>query len=379
MVLRSSALRVMTAGILAAAVCWATGATAAEPDNDAAPKKNTAQTWLHRLGKFRVPDDNERNHPDVRAAFRELTDAASHSTVRILCDGVQSALGAIVRADGLIVSKASELTEHVECYLADGRRMDAQIVARDPATDLALLKIPATDLPVVQWSNDDLPRVGSLLATAGLDGTPASIGVVSAAAHAVPQPRPVLGVLLENSPKGPRIERIVARSPAAKAGLQVGDVVLRIEEKKLTDRDELIAAIESHEAGEQVKLAVLRNRESLTISAVLADLSHVGNPEQAELMDSLGGPLSKRRFGFPSVVQHDSVIRPRDCGGPVVGLDGKVVGINIARASRVASYAIPASTVRPALDKLFEKYASLTHEKTDLAPVSIAPETNGSR
>jgi len=45
----------------------------------------------------------------------------------------------------------------------------------------------------------------------------------------------------------------------------------------------------------------------------------------------MGSELSKRRTGFPHILQHDSVVKPRECGGPVVDLDGKVIGINICR------------------------------------------------
>src|SRR5262249_53128260 len=55
--------------------------------------------------------------------------------------------------------------------------------------------------------------------------------------------------------------------------------------------------------------------------------------------------LSGRRRGFPTVLQHDTVLRPSDCGGPLVGLDGNVIGVNIARAGRTARYAIPAEDV----------------------------------
>ena len=61
--------------------------------------------------------------------------------------------------------------------------------------------------------------------------------------------------------------------------------------------------------------------------------------------------LSGRRSGFPAL-QHDTVLHPDQCGGPLVNLDGKVVGINIARASRVASYAIPADVVVPLIQEL---------------------------
>jgi serine protease Do len=69
-------------------------------------------------------------------------------------------------------------------------------------------------------------------------------------------------------------------------------------------------------------------------------------------MNLLGGPLSDRRTDFASALQHDSVLLPSQCGGPLVGLDGKVAGINVARAGRVESYAIPAATVGPLLAEL---------------------------
>jgi hypothetical protein len=46
------------------------------------------------------------------------------------------------------------------------------------------------------------------------------------------------------------------------------------------------------------------------------------------------------------------VLRPADCGGPLLDLDGKMVGINIARAGRVNSYAIPTAAIKPLLEEL---------------------------
>ena len=54
-----------------------------------------------------------------------------------------------------------------------------------------------------------------------------------------------------------------------------------------------------------------------------------------------GGPFSDRRWGFSKVIPHDLGIAPTECGGPLVDLDGHCVGVNIARALRVASYALP--------------------------------------
>ena len=55
--------------------------------------------------------------------------------------------------------------------------------------------------------------------------------------------------------------------------------------------------------------------------------------------------MSSRRGGFESVLQHDTVLRPEQCGGPILNTKGQAIGINIARATRVASYALPASVI----------------------------------
>ena len=59
----------------------------------------------------------------------------------------------------------------------------------------------------------------------------------------------------------------------------------------------------------------------------------------------MSGPRSKKREGFPFVLQHDTEVPPIACGGPLVDLEGKVVGVNIARSGRVESMAIPTATI----------------------------------
>ena len=69
-------------------------------------------------------------------------------------------------------------------------------------------------------------------------------------------------------------------------------------------------------------------------------------------MNQMGNTLSRRRDGFDAVFQHDATIEPEQCGGPLVDLDGRLIGINIARAGRVESYALPLAEVVAALARL---------------------------
>ncbi len=77
--------------------------------------------------------------------------------------------------------------------------------------------------------------------------------------------------------------------------------------------------------------------------------------EYALMMESdsdvrVNGPRNARLSGFDNVIQHDSVLDPDECGGPVLDSSGRVVGINIARAGRVVSYSIPSSLILAELE-----------------------------
>ena len=89
----------------------------------------------------------------------------------------------------------------------------------------------------------------------------------------------------------------------------------------------------------------------------------------------MGTKLSMRRGGFPTILQHDSGVRPEDCGGPLVDLDGKAIGINIARAGRTETYAIPSDDIEKLLPKF--KSGELAIPKEDVA--KIAPPPNAFR
>jgi serine protease Do len=302
----------------------------------------------------------------VKAAFREVAAQPAKSTVRIYGDHYQTALGVVVDPSGYIVTKASELKGKIECQVAGGKKQQATIVGRDADLDLALLKIDATDLPVVAWSEGDPPPVGSWLVSPGIEGKPVGVGILSVSPRRIRHPPGALGVKLDAEQPGATIEHIFPQSAAEKAGLKVGDVILKINGKDIPSFEVLSKTIQEYHAGDKVDLVIRRGDKESTLSVVLGvyaqTFSH-GN-DRAEFQNSLGGDLSERRAGFPLAIQHDSMLRPSDCGGPIVDLDGKAVGLNIARAGRVESFALPATVVREAVKKLLE-----THQTSAAAAV----------
>ena len=296
---------------------------------------------------------SERNTSLVKRAFRDAIREVSRSTVHVMSDGRRVALGAIVTDEGHVLTKASELDQPLRCQLFEGRIVDATLVAVDEQWDLALLRLEGDrEVTAVQWSESESPPVGSWLATTGLQTLPISIGVVSVAEREIERRRPALGVVLEDSTRGPRVHRVLENSAAAQAGLRINDVVTHLDGEPMSDRDALIDAIRLRRPGGRVKLSVLRGDETLEIDAELGEWTQLVHGDRANFQDNLGGQLSNRRSGFPSALQHDTVLRPNQCGGPLVGLDGSVVGLNIARASRIGSYAIPASEIPAILEGL---------------------------
>ncbi len=75
-------------------------------------------------------------------AFREANAAVRESVVQVRVGNETAALVAVVDADGLVLTKASEVPDGVRCRLADGRVLAALVVGIDQACDLALLRLP---------------------------------------------------------------------------------------------------------------------------------------------------------------------------------------------------------------------------------------------
>ena len=194
----------------------------------------------------------------------------------------------------------------------------------------------------------DWTTVGRLLASADPLWVLA-VGVVSVKPRRINAPSGVLGILVGQSDKGPRVDQVLDGTSAARAGLRVNDVVLRINNRDVTTREALIDLVGGYRPGDRVHLRVRRGDEVLDISTTLGNRTV---SSRRDFQNRLGGELSERRGGFQQAFQHDTVLRPRECGGPVVDLDGRVVGVNIARAERVASYAIPTPVVLDVLGKL---------------------------
>lgn len=327
-----------------------------------------------RLPGADAPSPDGRNSPQVIAAFKTVVADPARSTVRILGNGKEVALGTIVGSDGWIITKASQLRGRTIVRLPSGKEYPAKLVGLQDPYDLALLKIEATGLRTVAWRPSKEVPVGSWLATTGTSSDPLAVGVVSVATRSVSgrDMPPVtnnsgfLGVQLEPGDKGVKIMLVNPGSAAAKAGLKAGDIIQAIDGKVIDDPESLINLIQRTKPGQQVVIKYDRDGKEMEARATLDKRPTDG---RSDFQNRLGSELSDRRGGFPTVLQHDTVVRPNDCGGPLVDLDGKAIGVNIARAGRTESYAVPSEVVQSLLaDMKAGKYPPPADTVTTLSP-----------
>lgn len=348
---------------------WATQLSADEPAPAPTAKTPSAtkadegrrrleQAFAHQLDMLRdqqarkpVPP-HARNHDAILEAFRDSVLPVRAGTVTVLDGDEQVALGTVVDREGLVLTKASELRGTPAIRLADGTRHAAEVVAVSEDHDLALLKIERTDLQPVPWATVE-PAVGSLLATAGSGKRPVAVGVVSVASRPI-RSRVVLGVELRPAADMAIVDKVMPGSTAEKMGLRPDDVVTRVGDREIGVPRDLVEILRGRQPGETVEMAIRRGEETIAMMARLEADGGLPPRRQGRLdrQNILAGDMSSRRGNFPEALQHDTVLKPKDCGGPLVNLDGEVVGINISRAGRIESYALTPALVRPVLEAM---------------------------
>ncbi len=293
---------------------------------------------------------HQRTDPTMLKTFELAVGSHWKSTVQVMADRHQLALGLVVDRAGWVVTKASQLTdESLECRCFDGRRTPAELVRVHEELDIALLKLERQDLPPVVWHPENSASVGAWLATVSTSKTPVALGVVGVGPRTIPAARAVLGVSLGDAEEGAMVSMVIPGGGAYRAGIEEGDVIISINGAYLRDKDALLQKIAELRAGQRVVVGVNRERHQLTLAAQLMDIStNLFDPTEMEV----NGSVSARSTGFSRVFQHDTVLAPHQCGGPLVDSRGRVVGLNIARAGRVNSYALPLDVAVPAIREM---------------------------
>ena len=288
-----------------------------------------------------------KNADRVKETFHDVLEGASNATVEVIDAGTVVAFGTIVD-DHLILTKASQLRgRNLRCRYRNTTSFSVTVVSELKSHDLALLKSSRV-LPRVRLDSVEITEPGSLLASSGLNVWPLAIGVVSCEPTKVPS-EGKLGIQMKGD--APRVSGLIGGSGAEKAGIKLNDLVTAVNGRPIVKASELIETVRKGYPGDILRLTIDRQAVLHEYAVELMRYSEF-DEALADFEDFIGGSLSERRTGFENVIQHDTAIRPLHCGGPVVDIQGRFVGINIARAARTSSYLLPAREVQSALETL---------------------------
>lgn len=198
--------------------------------------------------------------PEVYQRFFGLPEGRSREYTR---RGLGS--GIVVSEDGYILTNnhVVEGTDEITIRLIDGEEVEAEIIGRDPQTDIAVLKVEYDDLQPITLGNSDNAKVGSF-------------------------------VLAIGSPLDENLAHTVSYGIVSARGRNIG---------------------------------LIRNEEGM--------------------------------LGYEDFIQTDAAINPGNSGGALIDMNGELVGVNSAIASRSGGndgigFAIPVNLAKRIMDDLIE-------------------------
>jgi serine protease Do len=312
-----------------------------------APAWQSLESGLRTTG-----DETMKAFEPVRAVLQ--------SSSAVIYDGRDEvAYGVVISADGLILTKASEIAGKEKLgATVDTTRYECQVLAVDEKWDVALIKIPADGLTPVRYAPGANLTQGSWVVANGATSRlqrRALAGIVSAKTREIPpEGGGVLGIALKPGLKEAVVDQVPEKSGAAEAGIQPGDVIVAIRGKKIGGPMDLAELVKTLKVGEMVPVTYRRKGAEKTVDVRVSERA-VLFKGPASRNDQMSGRVSSRRGAFPRAFQHDILGASDSMGGPVLNLDGKCVGMNIARADRAETYAIPSEDVQEIAKRLLAK------------------------
>ncbi len=296
----------------------------------------------------------------VVAAFEPQRQVLQQSSAVILNGRTGVAYGVVISGNGHILTKASELEGVREISVTIDRTQykNARILASDANWDVALLKVDASGLvPVTYAPASEVPQGTWVVANGASSRTArrALPGIVSAKIREIPAAGgAALGVVLTTSDGAVEIDQLADKSGAREAGLEKGDVILAVDGTEVKEVEDLVELLKDRKAGSMVEITYRRDGETFTARARLSAREEMFD-DQMSRNDMMSGEFSKRRSGFPRILQHDILANKTIMGGPLLDLDGRCLGMNIARANRAETFAIPVEDLKVLAARLMEE------------------------
>lgn len=233
---------------------------------------------------------------------------------------------------------------------------EVKIVHIDKKWDVALIKVDAQDLTPAEFAPDSKLEQGTWVVVNGATSRTKRrvlAGIISAKAREIPKDGVVgLGLVLEKAKDKLQVKDVSKGGGADLAGVKVNDIIVNLEQKKVAEIKDIAEILVGKKPGEEVKLTVKRAGKDVELTVKLAILA--GSEKPMDRNDQMSGDFSERRSDFPRVIQHDILANSNTMGGPVLNMKGQVVGMNIARANRCETYAIPVEELQAIAKEMLE-------------------------
>jgi serine protease Do len=346
----------------------------------------------------RAEDEVPLMRPDERKVVDAQADEFNKALEPILSDAAKSAVtiwtrgtnkpiayGTVVGDGTSILTKWSEIERFADMLFVNGAKdqgAKAEVTGVFTEEDLVLLSIPAEaaeveDLTAAKFYLSDL-SLGRFLVATRPDGKLAGFGVVGVLERNLRETdKAHLGIMpdFQYSGAGIRIANVQPEYGAAEAGLRSGDVILQVNERKISGLLELKNALSGKSPGDKVTLRIETAGKERDVEVLLSNRPVIGQFAGGRLnaMERMGGKLNGIRDSFSKVVQSDMKIQANQIGGPVVDLEGRVVGITMARADRTRTYIMGGAAIEDLLKKKSDTVAE-ARTKTEKLMAELAQQ-----
>ncbi|MCA9349671.1 PDZ domain-containing protein, partial [Candidatus Saccharibacteria bacterium] len=66
---------------------------------------------------------------------------------------------------------------------------------------------------------------------------------------------------------------VLADSPAAKAGLESGDIIIKVDNQDIDQNTNLSSIINSHKVGDKIKLTIIRDNDEQELTVTLEEFA----------------------------------------------------------------------------------------------------------
>ena len=294
------------------------------------------------------------NGTQIQNAFGSSKEKALNTTVRLIRNHKLIALGTMINPEGFLLTKASSCVGAREAVLANGEVFPLRIRKRFEELDLALYQLitEKNDFEFVRWKEKNQTSEISWVLSAFTKLEEIRIGLASGKQRPIGREGGVMGVLLGREGKnlgGVEISEVVPHAAAYRAGLLALDLIVKVDGRKVSKRDQVIKIVGAKDPGDLINLEIKRGERTKFLKVTLGHKSVTFDLFNRNLQ--MSGPVSKRKDNFPLILQHDLPLPKEAMGGSLFDLDGNCIGINIARVDRVTTFSLPAKIIKPYIEE----------------------------